>query len=279
MDDWEKLLPTDESVQGMFLQNDENARLMYTFEETHKILSKLNINYFLAFGSLIGALRHGRRMPWDDDIDIVISADDFPKLAAGLEKYEPSAFDAKRGYEKWLIPGTEESVPGQKNNNKHTEDGSWPGDLTLWKKNWGVTLRTYIKYSTFPFVDIFTYTIKDGKVTIPKGQLANAPVKSFSERVEEIFPLRKADFEGLVVPVPNNSAEMLKRQYGEDVFTSCKIIYNHKQKKMKVKPGYGKKTLEERVILEIPIEEFQSFNAPNNRWKNVHKNIHCDELY
>lgn len=41
---------------------------------------KYNINYSLAYGTLIGAARHGGFIPWDDDLDIVMSYKNYVKM-------------------------------------------------------------------------------------------------------------------------------------------------------------------------------------------------------
>lgn len=38
---------------------------------------KHNLNYYLAYGSLLGAIRHGGIIPWDDDIDVAMPRNDF----------------------------------------------------------------------------------------------------------------------------------------------------------------------------------------------------------
>lgn len=44
------------------------------------VLEKNNINYWLAFGSVLGATRHGGFIPWDDDIDIYINGKDYNRV-------------------------------------------------------------------------------------------------------------------------------------------------------------------------------------------------------
>lgn len=49
-------------------------------KEFDRICRKHGLRYNLSFGTLLGAVRHGGFIPWDDDIDVTLPAEDFNKL-------------------------------------------------------------------------------------------------------------------------------------------------------------------------------------------------------
>ena len=60
-----------ETIQGLLY------KIVY---QLHDICVEHNITYSLAYGSMIGAVRHNAIIPWDDDVDIVIARPDYEKL-------------------------------------------------------------------------------------------------------------------------------------------------------------------------------------------------------
>ena len=70
-----------------------------------KLCNKLNLNYCIMFGTLIGAIRHNGFIPWDDDIDIVMSRKDFLILQNYFmehkEELKPLEFFSKDTREKY----------------------------------------------------------------------------------------------------------------------------------------------------------------------------------
>lgn len=62
------------------------------------------LRYYLAYGTLLGAIRHGGFIPWDDDIDVTMPRDDYNRFA----KLCASALQP--GFE-WLSYATEQHYP------------------------------------------------------------------------------------------------------------------------------------------------------------------------
>ncbi|WP_108822657.1 phosphorylcholine transferase LicD [Dysgonomonas sp. Marseille-P4361] len=54
------------------------------------ICDKHNLQYWISGGTLLGAVRHGGFIPWDDDIDIELLRPDYQKLLKILPKELPS---------------------------------------------------------------------------------------------------------------------------------------------------------------------------------------------
>lgn len=51
--------------------------LLNMFKDVKAVFDKYNIDYMMAGGSLLGTIRHQGFIPWDDDIDIMLTRDEF----------------------------------------------------------------------------------------------------------------------------------------------------------------------------------------------------------
>jgi phosphorylcholine metabolism protein LicD len=59
----------------------------------HSICNENNLYYIIAFGTLLGSVRHKGLIPWDDDIDLIMYFKDLDKIKKVL-----SEFSEKYGY-------------------------------------------------------------------------------------------------------------------------------------------------------------------------------------
>ncbi|MBQ3831303.1 MAG: LicD family protein [Spirochaetales bacterium] len=63
------------------LKIEEQKKLMLeVLLDFDSICRSRDIKYSLAYGTLLGAIRHKGYIPWDDDIDVIVTRDDYTKL-------------------------------------------------------------------------------------------------------------------------------------------------------------------------------------------------------
>ncbi len=79
-----------DSQYGKFLVYKELLENM--LDMFHGICEKHGIDYFLGGGTLLGIVRDGVPVPWDPDIDVIVSIDDIPALIEVLKKELPEEF-------------------------------------------------------------------------------------------------------------------------------------------------------------------------------------------
>ena len=60
--------------------------MLNLMDDIDAICNKYNLQYFLAYGTLIGAVRHKGIIPWDDDMDIMMPRGDYEKFIQIYEK-------------------------------------------------------------------------------------------------------------------------------------------------------------------------------------------------
>ena len=83
--DYIKNIATDEIRSGYLVTTDRKKqwnKLMAMLVTFDRICQKHDICYYLTYGSLLGAVRHGGFVPWDDDIDIHVPRPGYERLKA-----------------------------------------------------------------------------------------------------------------------------------------------------------------------------------------------------
>jgi lipopolysaccharide cholinephosphotransferase len=78
-------------MKQLSLNNIQDMSL-HIMKEIHEFCINNNISYSLAYGSLIGAVRHKGFIPWDDDMDIVMPRPDYERFCRTYKGATTKAF-------------------------------------------------------------------------------------------------------------------------------------------------------------------------------------------
>lgn len=207
-----------------------------------KICNENDIKYFIAFGTLLGAVRHGGFIPWDDDMDIYIDAKGLKKLRNiinnGEYPYVVQDYTIDKGFVKYFNVLRDLKSEYVKNEFVHNQRKYHGIQIDLFPYEYGVfefgkkivaiTMgfnEKYLlgKYKTLsgllfnitrnaiiPFLKFLSYF--KGKKYVSLGYEGVSPGYKYLSC--DVFPLKQMKFEGLTVKCPNNSEAILCVDYG-----------------------------------------------------------------
>lgn len=198
-----------------------------------KICEKLQLEYWIDYGTLLGAERHKGFIPWDDDVDLGMNRENFEKakklLPKELEKYG-FVVNTGKGYYHPIIRIIYKNTAVQLD--------IFPYDYIKINKNNIEKLSHSINLFHEDFADNYIKKIKSGIINFDISMLQpyykklrdlydENGVDVYYRGVESImelplvipantiFPIKKQVFDGLYLNAPNNPAKYLELLYGE----------------------------------------------------------------
>ena len=112
--------------------------------ELDRVCKKLGISYFLEAGTLLGAARDGRFIPWDDDIDVSMLREDYDRFLKEAPKEFEYPYFLQTGY-------TEENYfHGHSQLRRSDTSAFLPNELGRVSFNQGVFLDIFVLDELFP---------------------------------------------------------------------------------------------------------------------------------
>lgn len=201
-----------------------------------EVCRKHNIRWWLDYGTLLGAVRHGGFIPWDDDIDIAMLREDWEKFRdIFAQEFDTSMFSMNnQGFlqvhyrhlpiQVDIFPfdrmpcawNADDSVQERGFVDKFIHSASLlEYDIDLSKdQDYCVSSHTYEQVR-----ELSREIMCDGKDAVENGQLFLAIeahyTKVYSRPDRWIFPLQTLTFEGHIFPAPAVPELILFREYGD----------------------------------------------------------------
>ncbi|CAL1529681.1 unnamed protein product, partial [Lymnaea stagnalis] len=183
------VLPEEEfELLGKFqpsLSGREQKFLMFAMISATQALAAFNITYLVRGGSLIGYWRHHGRIPWDEDVDILVDSKQWPLARKVLS----------------CLPDLQINIGSDHMWKLFHKDGQ------LWKR------ENYIK---FPYVDIFLYR-EDSDHVWP----LTIWMKMITMKREWALPPSRGVFDGWPISVPHKPAYVLHELYPGRIMSDC----------------------------------------------------------
>lgn len=221
-------------------------RLCDLLLEFDRICKDHGIEYWLSSGNVLGAVRHGGFIPWDDDVDIEMTLKDYKKFEKVFKensRYVLQSFKTDPYYP-LNTPKFRDKRGGINEDNGCNEWQKFNGafiDIFIIEKtfanishalSWGASMQRWI-YRRRNAIGIFAKPICrllniTTHILIPIMRVICKPLPlkklrhcygggfHHSERCkEDIFPLGQLKFEGHSFPAPGNADRYLSRMYGD----------------------------------------------------------------
>ncbi len=172
------------------------GRLYQMMKVLDAVLAKHEIPYWATGGTVLGAVRHGGMIPWDDDIDIEIYVDDKERVLSLYSEFASYGFEL-----------------AESNSN----------------------LRLF-SIGQFPYaiLDIFTSVLEEGKIVMAPLDARQSWPRNYWLPAE-LSELVRIPFGPIEIMAAKEQVRYLKEQYGEDVLEMA-IPNDHKHAEAKKAP-------------------------------------------
>lgn len=267
---------TDIEPKGLLKANHQLNLELLSFVDN--ICKKYDLEFWLDYGALLGAIRHNGFIPWDDDVDMSMMRKDYDKFFEVLPK-EIKDNNLDDNLSVRCNISEVKPVPCIQILYNKNVPGLLAGiDITAYDfMDKQIDLETYKKMQDeirnknmdgIPIYDAVKEYLEEYNIGYEKQKYVMPGAEGFYEvfslyhffmaEYDQLFPLKKATFEGRTFNVPNDYNYFLNKIYGEYLNVPRKIhTHYHRWESLR--------ELEDG--LEIYMEQVEKFKKINEEFK------------
>jgi len=159
------------------------------------IFKENQIPFWIDCGTCIGAYRYGGVIPWDEDIDVAVLLPDFDNVMNALKALDQTKYIVE-DWSNRCLPKTYIRVYIRENRNCI--------DIYHFAIDPEKRQVTYLLSNENSSFMVESWKIRERRFTV-------------SSDYETVFPLRRSNFDGIEVFVPNQTKKYLQERYGQDI--------------------------------------------------------------
>lgn len=241
--DLQNKLRAEYNPDGSMLRR-QQLRMLEILLYIDKVCKENNIPYWLSSGTLLGAVRHGGFIPWDDDVDIEMMREDYLRFEKIFKETDDYVLQTHKNDPYYVMPYAKvrdkhtvltECYNGEEYKYKGIFVDIFPMEYThrcmsyisyapIWfmrkyivgfRGNLiGRALMKVLKSCSFGFISVLRVLMK----LVPGKRLCYAyGTWCFREyhSEEDLYPLSATKFENCELPIPGNSDAYLRKLYGD----------------------------------------------------------------
>jgi lipopolysaccharide cholinephosphotransferase len=219
----------------------QQLRMLDILLYVDRVCKEHNIRYWLSSGTLLGAVRHGGFIPWDDDLDIEMLKEDYDRFLDVFTNNDEFVLQTYKSDENYFrtfakVRDLHSQISEFELDKYYKYRGLYVDVFSIeplprivcrlyggvfevigrWRLKYGHNRVCYAAIKCFQRLALWSIPIVRPIFRLFARELHHSYGSGFlkERHMEDLFPLSRVEFEGYWFPAPHSADSYLRRLYG-----------------------------------------------------------------